>query len=57
MDTQLYPDVHPMTFRSVILMLHDKGCWPWMVPVVSIVTKVAFVVAAVAGAYAFVAGQ
>ncbi len=39
-----------------MLTLHDKGCWPWMVPVVSIVMKVAGVIAAVALVYGLAAG-
>ncbi len=45
-----------MTIRGLILTIHDKGCFPWMVPVVKRITKVAGVIAAVCIVYALAAG-
>ncbi len=54
---ELYPAMEPMTFRSFLLMVHDKWCRPWLVPVVSRITKVAGIIAAIAWIYALVASQ
>lgn len=53
----LYPEIHPMSWRGALIAVHDRFCFPVMVPIVRVITVTAGVLSVVLFLYAHVTGQ